>query len=47
MNTNAGSKTLDQEGDVIGFGRAWFDEEGQMANIFGFATTVDRYQSYI
>ena len=43
MNTNAGSKVLDKQANVIGFGKAWFDED-QMANIFGFAGTVDRYK---
>ena len=40
MNTNAGPKLLDNQANVIGFGKAWFDKE-QMANIFRFAGTVD------
>ena len=41
MNTKAGSKLLDKQANVIGFGKAWFNKE-QMANIFGFAGTVDQ-----
>ena len=43
MNTNAGSKMLTKQADVRGFGKAWFDKD-QMANIFRFAGTVDRYK---
>jgi len=43
MNTNAGSKVLNKQANVLGFGKAWFDDT-QMANIFGFAGTVDRYR---
>ena len=43
MNTNTGTKVLNKQANIIGFGKAWFDED-QMTNIFGFAGTVDRYQ---
>ena len=43
MNTNAGSKLLNKQANVIGFRKVWFDET-QMANIFGVAGTVDQYR---
>ena len=43
MNTNSGQKIINQQGEVPGFGMAWFDEN-QMANIFGFATMADKHQ---
>lgn len=43
MATNAGVKTMDLKGEVIGLGDAWYDP-GLMANIFGFAHMVDKYR---
>ena len=43
MKTNAGSKTLNLECDIEGFGTAYFDPE-QLANILGFADLADRYR---
>jgi hypothetical protein len=40
MATNAGTKTLNLKGDVIGFGKAWYDP-GFMANIFGFTKMAE------
>ena len=34
MNTNAGTKVLNKQANIIGFGKAWFDKD-QMTNIFG------------
>ena len=42
MTTNAGTTTLTLEGDFPGFGSAYYDPK-QAANIFGFATTVDKF----
>ena len=43
MSTNAGVKLLTSEGEVPGFGMAWFDPT-QMANIFGFSKLVDKHR---
>jgi hypothetical protein len=43
MATNAGTKTLNLKGDVIGFGKAWYDPDF-MANIFGFAKMAEQYR---
>src|SRR5210317_344395 len=43
MKTNAGTKMIQKKADVNGFGPTWFDES-QMANIFGFASTADKYR---
>ena len=41
MSTNAGSREINLEADLYGFGTVYYDE-GQMANILGFAPMVDR-----
>ena len=41
MKTNAGTRAIDKVAEVNGFGEVYFDE-GQMANIFGFAAMVDK-----
>ena len=41
MSTNAGTKQIDREADLYGFGTVFFDES-QMANIIGFAPLVDK-----
>ena len=46
MTTNAGTKTLTLEGDVPGFGSAYYDPK-QAANIFGFAATVDKFDRVV
>src|SRR5210317_1986933 len=43
MNTNTGSKLIEEKGTVIGFGDAWYNEK-LLGNIFGFAGTVDMYR---
>jgi hypothetical protein len=43
MATNAGTKTLNLKGDVIGFGKAWYDPDF-MANIFGFAKMAEKHR---
>jgi hypothetical protein len=43
MATNAGTKTLNLKGDVIGFGKAWYGP-GFMANIFGFAKMAEQHR---
>ena len=43
MTTNAGTRLLESQAEVIGFGKAWFDEE-QMANIVCFAVLVNYYR---
>jgi hypothetical protein len=43
MATNAGTKTLNLKGDVIGFGKAWYDPDF-MANIFGFAKMAEQHR---
>ena len=43
MNMNVGAKKITKQANVIGYGKAWFDED-QMANIFGFTGTVDQYR---
>ena len=43
MATNAGNKKLSLEGQVDGFGTVYYDPS-QMANIFGFADTVDKHR---
>ena len=43
MATNAGTKKMDVEGNIIGYGSAWFDST-QMANIFGFSHMADKYR---
>src|SRR5210317_1615600 len=43
MNTNTGSKLIDEKGTVIGFGNVWYNEK-LLGNIFGFAHTVDKYR---
>jgi hypothetical protein len=43
MATNAGTKTLNLKGDVIGFGEAWYDPDF-MANIFGFAKMAEQHR---
>jgi hypothetical protein len=43
MATNTGTKTLNLKGDVIGFGKAWYDP-GFMANIFGFAKMAEQHR---
>jgi hypothetical protein len=42
MATNAGTTTLNLKGDVIGFGKAWYDSDF-MANIFGFAKMAEQH----
>ena len=41
MSTNVGSKEINLEADLHGFGTVYYDE-GQMANIVGFAPLVDK-----
>jgi hypothetical protein len=43
MATNAGTKTLNLKGDVIGFGKAWYDPDF-MANIFRFAKMAEQHR---
>ena len=42
MQTNAGSKLLNLDGDLKGFGTAKYDSS-HMANIMGFSHMADRY----
>ena len=41
MSTNVGSKEINLEADLYGFGTVYYDA-GQMANILGFAPMVDK-----
>ena len=41
MSTNAGQKTMTQEGEVRGIGAAWFDPN-QIANVAGFSHLRDK-----
>jgi hypothetical protein len=43
MRTNAGSKKIELEATVPGFGPTWFDPD-QIANIYGFTHLVDKYR---
>lgn len=43
MATNAGTKPMNLEANVEGYGKAYYDSE-QMANIFGFAKMVDKHR---
>ena len=43
LTTNAGSKIIDKEADVKGFGTVKYDEDS-IANIFGLQDLVDRYR---
>ena len=43
MLTNAGTKIMDKEAIVPGFGKAYFDPS-LITNIFGFAKTSDKYR---
>ena len=43
LTTNAGSKIIDKEATVNGFGTVHFDKES-IANIFGLQDLVERYQ---
>ena len=42
MNTNAGYKVLELEGQVSGFGKVYYDPD-MMTNIFGFAKLAKKY----
>jgi hypothetical protein len=42
MRTNAGSKKIELEATVPGFGSTWFDPN-QIANICGFSHMVDKH----
>ena len=43
MNTNAGYKVLELEGQVPGFGKVYYDPD-MMTNIFGFAKLAEKQQ---
>ena len=43
MATNAGTKQLDLQGTVRGFGKVWFDPK-QLANIYGFSHLADQFR---
>jgi hypothetical protein len=43
MKTNAGTKKMKNDGDIIGFGVAKYDNT-QMANIFGFSHMTDKHR---
>ena len=40
MTTNAGCNNVDQKGDVLGLGKAWFNPKF-ITNIFGFSHLLD------
>ena len=43
LATNAGTKCSNQEVDVPGFGRVWYDQDA-IANICGFADLVKKHR---
>ena len=43
MITNAGSKVIKHEADVVGAGAVWFDRTA-VANIFGFSLLADKFR---
>ncbi len=43
MRTNAGTKKIELEATVPGFGSTWFDPN-QIANIYGFSHMVDEHR---
>ena len=42
MNTNAGYKVLELKGQVLGFGKVYYNPD-MMTNIFGFAKLAQKY----
>ena len=43
LATNTGTKCSNQEADMPGFGRVWYDQDA-ITNIFGFADLVKKYR---
>jgi hypothetical protein len=43
MSTNAGSKRINLEGNVMSYGKVYYDPD-QLANIFGLASAIKKYR---